>query len=404
MPVGPVTRSRIEDRGSSPTVREDAVSKPSLTVGLLPRLVKMDCQNFKELLDSYLCGELAVETNHAVLCHAERCCACRGEMAARRRLRASLRNVCSKERMSDRAMESLRDKIRSEAGVGAAAARKGDAGGRRGRFAGLFKVWLLTPVAVALLLGAVLGLFFLRRGGSDDAQTQRRLSPEQIKALELSASLMADSASSHRSCAVHFVTAVGPAEMPDSVREYDPACVGLDKVAAEGAGDLELRAAPVCKFGDRKFAHLVYTRGGVPVSLLVTVRDRRALKSGTPPPFSGLSLGPQRFTLDHIALGAYQTLKRIVLVASDLPEDENAALAESLARPVVEHLRKAEAGAGLEEQVIGLRITDCGLRILGIVNGESSCEQRGFKFGVIDGARRLFRNRNPQSAIRNPQS
>jgi len=114
---------------------------------------------------------------------------------------------------------------------------------------------------------------------------------------------------------------------------------------------LLLRAAHVCKFGDRKFAHLVYTRGGGPVSLLVTVRDGRALKSGSAPPFSGLSLGPQRFTLDHIALGAYQTLKRIVLVASDLPEDENAALAESLARPVVEHLRKAEAGAGLEEQV-----------------------------------------------------
>jgi hypothetical protein len=34
-------------------------------------------------------------------------------------------------------------------------------------------------------------------------------------------------------------------------------------------------------------------------------------------------------------------------VASDLSEDENAALAERLARPVAEHLRKAEAGAGL---------------------------------------------------------
>jgi len=308
----------------------------------------MDCQNFKELLDSYLCGELAVETNHAVLCHAERCCACRGEMAARRRLRASLRSVCSKEKMSDRAMESLRARIRSEAGAGADAARAGDRKWRRGWFAGLFKVWLLTSAAVSLLLGAALGLYALRRGDSDDA---RRLTPEQIKALELSGALMADSASSHRSCATHFVNAAGPTEMPDSVREYDPACVGLDKVAAEGAGGLLLRAAHVCEFGDRKFAHLVYTRGGGLVSLLVTVRDRRALKSGAPPPFSGLSLGPQRFTLDHIALGAYQTLKRIVLVASDLSEDETADLAERLARPVVEHLRKAESGAGLEERV-----------------------------------------------------
>jgi hypothetical protein len=115
-------------------------------------------------------------------------------MAARRRLRASLRSVCSKETMSDRAMESLRARIRSEAEVGAGAARTGDGKWRRGWFAGLFKVWLLTPAAMALLLGAALGLYHLRRGESDDA---RMLAPEQIKALELSGSLMADSASSH---------------------------------------------------------------------------------------------------------------------------------------------------------------------------------------------------------------
>ncbi|HZF38175.1 MAG TPA: hypothetical protein VE715_05100 [Blastocatellia bacterium] len=323
----------------------------------------MDCQNFKELLDSYLCEELAVETNHLILCHAERCGACRSEMAARRRLRAALRSVCSKEKMSDRAMESLRERIRSEAGVETGATPTRDSKGKPskgkyGWFAGLFKVWLLTPAAVALFLGAAVSLYVLRRGGSDDTQTARRLSPEQIKALELSFSLVAESAGGHRSCAAHFAASDGPAEMPDSVREYDPACVRLEKIAAEGARGLSLRAAHVCKFGDRKFAHLVYTRGGGLISLFVTVRDIRALKSGAPPLFSGLSLGPQRFTLDHIALGAYQTLKRIILVASDFPEDENAALAESLARPVVEHLRKAEAGAGLEERVVELRIAD----------------------------------------------
>jgi hypothetical protein len=323
----------------------------SLTPWLCGSVARMDCQNFKELLDSYLCEELAVETNHAMLCHAERCCSCRGEMAARRSLRASLRRVCSKEEMSDRAIESLRARIRLEAGVEASSARTSGEKARRGWFAGLFKVWFLTPVAVALLLGAALGLYVLRRGGSDDAQTEMRLFPEQIKALELSVSLMAESAGGHRTCAAHFVDATGPAEMPDSVKEFDPACAGLDKVAAEGASGLLLRAAHVCEFGDRKFAHLVYTRGDRLISLLVTMRDCRALKSGAAPPFSGLSLGPQQFTLDHIALGAYQTLKRIILVASDLPEDENAALVESLARPVAEYLRKTEAGAGFEERM-----------------------------------------------------
>lgn len=148
--------------------------------------------------------------------------------------------------------------------------------------------------------------------------------------------------------------------MPDSVREYDSACVRLDKIAAEGAKGLLLRAAHVCGFGKRKFAHLVYTRDTVLISLLVTVRDGHALKAGEVPPFDGIALGVQRFTHDHVALGAYQTTKRVVLVVSELPEDENAALAERLAKPVVDHLRSAElssVGLSAEERagILNLR-------------------------------------------------
>jgi len=311
----------------------------------------MDCQNFKELLDSYLCGELAVETNHTMLCHAERCCSCRSELAARRSLRASLRRVCSREKLSDQAVENLRARIRLESGLDGGGAGPGVGTGRRNWFAGLFKTRLLAPAAVvaalALLIGAAWSLYALRR----EVPTYQRLSPEQVKALELSASLLAESAGDHRTCATYFVNATAPAEMPDSVREYDMACVKLDKIAAEGAKELLLRSAHICDFSDRKFAHLVYTRGACLVSLLVTVRDGRALKSGEVPPFNGLALGTQQFTHDHLALGAYQTAKRIVLVVSDLPENENTTLAERLARPVVEHLQNAETEAGQKVRI-----------------------------------------------------
>ncbi len=325
----------------------------------------MDCQNFKELLDSYLCGELAVETNHSILCHAERCGSCRSEMAARRRLRDSLRSACSREKMSEEALRNLRARLRSEAGLSEAGleAGSGPSGNERaGRnwLAGLFKMRLLTPVlivaALALFIGGAWSLYILRRGDADN----RRLSSEQIKTLELSVSVLAESASDHRTCAAHVgevdeVDQIGSAEMPDSVRKYDPACAGLDKIVAEGAAGVRLRAAHLCGYGERTFAHMIYIRDGKLISLLVTGRDSRALKSGKVPPFDGLGLGLQRFTRGAIALGAYQTGKRIVLVVSDLPENENAALAEILAKPVVEHLRGAEAGAGLEERIGLLR-------------------------------------------------
>jgi len=322
----------------------------------------MDCHNFKELLDSYLCGELAVETNHTMLCHAERCCSCRNEMAARRLLRESLRRVCSREKMSDHAMENLRTILRSEAGLGAGPARRSDEAGRRSWFAGLFKMrFLMSAAVVAALTLLIIGawsLYVLRRGDLTNQQKMSRLSPEQIKALELSGSLIAESVGDHRTCAAHFVDATESAEMPDSVRNYDSACVRLDKIAAEGAAGLLLRAAHICDFGERKFAHLVYTRDSRLISLLVTARDSQALKSGQVPPFDGLTLGTQRFTRDHLALGAYQTVKRVILVVSDLSENENTALAERLAKPVAEHLRSAEAKLGLEKRVGRLNLRE----------------------------------------------
>lgn len=300
----------------------------------------MDCRDFKELLDSYLCGELAVETNHTMLGHAERCCPCRSELAARRQLRESLRRVCSREKMSDQAMESLRARLRSEA-----TERMGNKTGWRNWFVRFFEMRSLIPAAIVagllFLIGGAWGLYVLRRGDINDRRTAA-LSPEHIKALELSASLIDETASDHRTCAPYFINATKPAEMPNSVREYDPACVRLDKVAAEGAMGLTLRAAHVCGHGERKFAHLVYTRDGQLISLLVTVRDSRALKAGEVPPFDGLALDAQRFTYDHLALGAYQTARHIVFVVSELPENENTALAERLAKPVINHLRSAE--------------------------------------------------------------
>ena len=50
----------------------------------------IDCRRVRELMDSYLGGELTVESNHEVLRHLERCDACRAELAARERARALL--------------------------------------------------------------------------------------------------------------------------------------------------------------------------------------------------------------------------------------------------------------------------------------------------------------------------
>src|SRR6476646_11015663 len=56
-------------------------------------IIKMQCQEFREIADSYLGNELIVETNHAIILHLEHCAECRRELAARRELRTKLRDA-----------------------------------------------------------------------------------------------------------------------------------------------------------------------------------------------------------------------------------------------------------------------------------------------------------------------
>ncbi len=75
----------------------------------------MDCRAFKDLLDSFLSDELMVETNHAILWHAERCATCQAEMEARQRLRVILRRIRDNSKLSAEFHEQLRERLRAEA-------------------------------------------------------------------------------------------------------------------------------------------------------------------------------------------------------------------------------------------------------------------------------------------------
>jgi len=302
----------------------------------------MDCRNFKDLLDSYLCEELTVETNHAVLRHAEHCGGCRSEMAARRQLREALRRACSKEAMSVEACERLRSRLRAEARFGNLASGPATSvASLCRRFVGRFlspryAVSATAFAALLILAGGSLSLYLMGRGGDSGR------SP-----IELSAALMDEAAEDHRKCAAKFANAAVLATLPDSIKTLDPDYVDLDKALAEGAKGLSLHSAHVCGPGARRFAHLVYTRDSHLISLLVTERDARAMKPGDLPPDvapadDGSTSGLQQESRDNFELGAYQTTKRVVLVVSGLPEAENKGLAERLAAPVAEHLRRAE--------------------------------------------------------------
>ncbi|MEO7632895.1 MAG: hypothetical protein ABIU20_05830 [Blastocatellia bacterium] len=253
--------------------------------------------------------------------------------------------------MSDDACERLRTLLRAEAKAGYVAKVK-SAGSRRGWWAAFFDLKLALPMmaGVAALLVAAIGVAtYMQSPGRlpiplDPAETP---SAGQVAALHLSNALMTEAASGHRKCASHVKSDSTSQGMPDEVNDLDPACVDLDKIAAEGAQGLQLCLAHVCGDPDRHFAHLIYRHEGQLISLLVTPRDGRAMQTGQVPIFVARLAELQESQQTELNLNAYQTEKRVILVVSALPKSENEKLAHTLALPVVKHIRRIENQAAL---------------------------------------------------------
>ena len=280
----------------------------------------MDCRNFKEMLDSYLGSELAVETNHAIQRHAEQCAECRQEMSARRHLREVLREVVTKTTLGAEGHARLRARLRMTEAPRLSFMRR----------LLPWRVSLATAAAIvfALLLGGGYGFFLLRQ--------------QSVAAAELSPALIGEAVRDHHTCAPYFLTHEGNLALRQAASPYDTAYAELDRTAESGAAGLQLRSAHMCGVPGRRFAHIVYLRDQEAISLLVTERDPRAMKRGVVPLDDGLRAGLQHTLSGDCAFGAYQTAKYIVMVVSKLPEKENEELAARLAPPVCEYLRRAE--------------------------------------------------------------
>jgi hypothetical protein len=284
----------------------------------------MDCREFRDVIDSHLCGELLVETNHEILRHAEQCPACREEMAARRNLRERLQRAGAQARLSEEAKERLRQRLREEAGRGLKA---------RSAYGSLLHRIFSPRLRLALAASALLVAGYLYFGSH---------SSPQVQAAELSETLMQEAADEHNVCTFHYKDAPEPEAMRPKAVEYNPIFAGLDQVAKRHARKMKLRLAHFCDLVGRNFVHLGFTEGDQMVSLLITERDAKAMKNGVAPTDDGLRAGLQTALRGKYRVAAYQTSKHVVLVVSELSEAQTKDLAESLAAPVCEHLRRLE--------------------------------------------------------------
>jgi anti-sigma factor RsiW len=211
--------------------------------------MNVDCRQVRELMDSYISGELTVESNHDVLRHTARCEGCRDELQRR-------------ERMGMLLIESFGpppDATAIGACITQALDREQHRWGRLARYG---------SIAAAIILMVGTGVWFSR--------------PVDAAAFD-------DSVDDHIAC-----TAAYPPDVAyDANVAYDASRIAgaldtayqsiLNAVPHHAAG-YELIDAHMCPYQGRNYAHLVYRGDGKMLSVFAetAVRGRLPLTHESP--------------------------------------------------------------------------------------------------------------------------
>jgi anti-sigma factor RsiW len=205
-----------------------------------------ECRTYRDLMDSYISGELTVESNHELLRHAERCEACRGELERRERTRALL-------------IESF-GAAPDAAAVTARIAQALDREQDRRTSIGSMARWGSLAAALVLIAGA--SVWFSR--------------PVDAAAFD-------DSVDDHIACALTYP----PETTYDANRaaqNLEPSYQRIVTAVSHRSGRYELIDAHMCPYQGRNYAHLVYRGDGHVLSVFAeaSTRGRLPLTHETP--------------------------------------------------------------------------------------------------------------------------
>ncbi len=270
----------------------------------------MKCQDFREIVDSYLCDELLTETNHEVLRHLEMCAACRNLIQDRRILREKLKSA-----VKNAELFQMREGFHQELLVNLR--QNSETAESPKRF---FKInknsWIAVAACLILTLG--LGFWFLRYRDVNSFPAEIAGVDEAAKQVSLESIALGD----HQNCAVKFNLPEDPIDIDLASPQYaDLKRVVLNPL--ENASDkYEFDESHTCKFQGNDFTHIVFLHQGKIVSVLLTDFHK----------FGNL----KNDEMTKTSVGDYQIARfdrknQAVFVVSDLSEQENFATAELLA-------------------------------------------------------------------------
>lgn len=312
----------------------------------------MSCQEFKEMFDSYLSGELLVETNHEVLRHLENCAECRSELAARRKLRGQIRAAVknsSELRISAVFAARLRQNLRERALPPGYREQI-----KRGR---LFNFKVLTSVAALFIIISLFTALWLNRVSPSSSENTRAANVQSSRSIEVSrpSSLPAAQAvqaawresaqtaiGDHENCALEFRLKELPITLEQAAEKFGRFNKNLDKAvisavrkapAKKVSDKIEFLEAHSCVFQNRRFAHVVLRYHQHLVSIIVADADF--------PAENGEETLISQSNDNRMKVASFRAARQAVFVVSDLDAADNLTVAQIISPAVRSHIERA---------------------------------------------------------------
>ncbi len=245
--------------------------------------MNLDCQQVRELMDSYLSEELSVETNHGFLRHVAECRDCAAELKRRQRLRALLSetlNLAVNDVNADRVRMRIRHAVDRERRSWQRVARLG---------------------AVAATVVAVVAVWYW---------TGKRVD----------AAAYSDSAEDHVACALAYPS--GTVYDADRVAQnLAPPFENIVDAIGRSHGVYHVIDAHMCPYKGRNYAHVVMRGDGQTLSLFAERAERGALPDTPTTLPAGDALGVHATTRLGYRISAVATRDHRLFLVSERPTD-----------------------------------------------------------------------------------
>lgn len=284
----------------------------------------MRCEDFREIADSFLSGELLVETNHEVVRHLEDCESCRSEFEAQKIFREKVRNAvinAPDAQINPIFTARLRSELKKDFGQDEV---------QINFWQSIFSLKVLMTSAALILLTVTAGLVFL----ADRQKTEPLSKIETIKTAALPnespeamwQKISDQAIGDHQHCGLEKMKYWLKEADNETAKKIEFKKNILQKAAFNPSEPMKLLHVHDCIFDGRVFTHAVIKIGRRTVSVLLTDTDLVSKMKTDGKTDSAINCRKQT----GFQIASFVGLNKAVFVISDLPEPENLELARSL--------------------------------------------------------------------------